>query len=91
MKRPDSQKMQQLRQELFDGIDSGNLSLGEATRKMRKSLGMTRREYAEKVLKISHDALQDVETGKGNPTLKTLQAVGKPFGLVIGFVRRPSF
>ena len=87
MKRPDKEKLQQLRQDLFEGIDSGTLSLGDATRRMRKTLGMNRRDYAEKVLKISHDALQAIETGKGNPTLKTLNIVGKPFGLKIGFVR----
>jgi hypothetical protein len=32
--------------------------------------------------------LQDVETGKGNPTLKTLKAIGAPWGLDIGFVRK---
>ena len=87
MKRPDPEKMKQLRADLFDQIDNGSLSLGEATRKMRKSLGMNRKDYAEQILKISHDALQAVETGKGNPTLKTLQAIGKPFGLKVGFIR----
>lgn len=88
MKRPDNAKIQQLRQELFEGIDNGTLSLGDATRRMRKTLGMNRRNYAENVLKISHDALQAIETGKGNPTLKTLNIVGKPFGLEIGFIRK---
>ncbi len=88
MKRPDKEKIQQLRQELFEGIDNGTLSLADATRRMRKTLGMNRRDYAEKVLKISHDALQAIETGKGNPTLKTLNIVGRPFGLEIGFVRK---
>ena len=86
MKRPDDLKIQQLRLELFDGINNGTLSIAEATRKMRKTLGMNRRDYAEKVLKISHDALQNVETEKGNPTLKTLRAIGKPFGLEVGFI-----
>lgn len=88
MKRPDPVKMRQLQEELFDGIDNGRLSLGDATRKMRRTLGMNRKDYAEKILHISHDALQDVETNKGNPTLKTLQAIGKPFGLKVGFMRQ---
>jgi DNA-binding XRE family transcriptional regulator len=88
MKRPDKESIKKMREELFEGIDNGNLTLGQATRRMRKTLGMNRRAYAEKVLKISHDALQDIETGKGNPTLKTLQKVGKPFGLDVGFVKK---
>jgi len=30
---------------------------------MRKTLGMNRRVCAEEILKISHDALQDIEQG----------------------------
>ena len=90
MKRPTDERVQELRQELFSRIDAGTISLGEATRLMRKTLGMNRREYAEKILRISHDALQDVETNKGNPTLKTLRTIAKPFGLEIGFVRKQS-
>ena len=88
MKRPDKEKMQQLREELFLGIDEGEFTLGEATRRMRKTLGMSRQEYAKQILKINHDTLRDIETEKGNPTLKTLQIIGKPFGLKVGFMRK---
>lgn len=88
MKRPDDQEIKRLRQELFDDIEAGKIGLAQATRKMRKILGMNRKDYAEKVLKIGFETLQDVETGKGNPTLKTLKAIGKPWGLDIGFVRK---
>jgi DNA-binding XRE family transcriptional regulator len=90
MKRPPREKVEALRQELFTRIDAGTISIGEATRLMRKTIGMNRKDYAEKILKISHDALQDVETGKGNPTLKTLKIIGKPFGLEISFVRQKT-
>jgi DNA-binding XRE family transcriptional regulator len=88
MKRPEDHEIKRLRQELFDDIEAGNIGLAEATRKMRRILGMNRKEYAEKVLKIGFETLQDVETGKGNPTLKTLRAIGAPWGLDIGFVRK---
>ena len=88
MKRPSEEEIRRLRQELFEEIEAGRLSLAEATRKMRKILGMNRRDYAEKVLKIGFETLQDVETGRGNPTLKTLRAIGAPFGLDVGFVRK---
>jgi DNA-binding XRE family transcriptional regulator len=88
MKRPDNKEVQRLRQELFDDIEAGRIGLADATRKMRKILGMNRKDYAEKILKISFETLQDVETGKGNPTLKTLKAIGAPWGLDIGFVRK---
>jgi len=88
MKRPDNESIKKMRRELFEGIDNGKLTIGQAARRMRKTLGMNRKTYAEQVLKITHDALQDIETGKGNPTLKTLRKVGKPFGLEVGFVRK---
>ena len=88
MKRPDDHEIKRLRQELFEDIEAGRIGLAEATRKMRKMLGMNRREYAEKVLKIGFETLQAVETGQGNPTLKTLRAIGAPFGLDVGFVRK---
>ncbi len=88
MKRPEDKELMELRQELFDQIEAGHLSLADATRKMRKILGMNRRDYATKILKIGFDTLQDVETGKGNPTLKTLKIIGAPFGLDVGFMRK---
>jgi DNA-binding XRE family transcriptional regulator len=88
MKRPSDNEIKRLRQELFDDIEAGRIGLADATRKMRKILGMNRREYAEKILKIGFETLQAVETGRGNPTLKTLRAIGAPFGLDIGFVRK---
>jgi putative transcriptional regulator len=88
LKRPDEKEIKRMRQELFDEIEEGRIDLAEATRKMRRTLGMNRREYAEKILKIGFETLQDVETGRGNPTLKTLRAIGAPFGLDVGFVRK---
>ncbi|MDF1579981.1 MAG: XRE family transcriptional regulator [Desulfuromonadales bacterium] len=88
MKRPDEKEIKRLRRELFDAIEEGRITLAEATRMMRKVLGMNRRDYAEKVLKIGFETLQAVETGQGNPTLKTLRTIGAPFGLDVGFVRK---
>jgi len=88
MKRLEGKELKEMRQKLFDGVEQGTLSLGEATRIMRRTVGMNRREYASRVVKVSHDALQAVETGTGNPTLKTLRAIGKPFGLDVGFEKR---
>ena len=73
---------------MFEQIEEGQISLADATRAMRKVLGMNRKDYAAKIVKIGFETLQDVETGRGNPTLKTLKAIGAPFGLDIGFVRK---
>jgi DNA-binding XRE family transcriptional regulator len=73
---------------LYADIQAGSLTLGEATRRMRKIVGMTQKDYAEKVLKIYPRVLMDIERDKGNPTLETLQKIAAPFGLVVGFVSK---
>lgn len=72
---------------LYEKIRAGKLSIGQATREMRKIVGLTQKEYAEKVLGIFPRVLLDIENDKGNPTLETLQKVAGPFGLRIGFVK----
>lgn len=73
---------------LYADIAAGTLTLGQATRRMRKIVGMTQTEYAEKVLKIYPRVLMEIERDKGNPTLETLQKIGAPFGLVVRFAAR---
>lgn len=88
MKRPSPEQTKKLRAELIDDVEAGRVDIGTATRKMRKILGMNRHEYAEKIAKVGFETLQAVETGKGNPTIKTLRAIGAPFGFDIGFIRK---
>ncbi len=72
---------------LFEKLASGAISLGDATKSMRKIVGLTQKDYAEKVLKIYPRVLMEIENDRGNPTLETLQKIAKPFGLKVGFVR----
>jgi DNA-binding XRE family transcriptional regulator len=55
---------------------------------MRKIVGLTQAEYAEKVLKIYPRVLLEIEKDRGNPTLETLEKIARPFGLKVGFVRK---
>lgn len=73
---------------LYEKIREGELTIGQATRMMRRITGLTQKEYAEKILGIFPRVLMDLEKDKGNPTLETLEKVAKPFGLIIGFVYR---
>ncbi|MEA3465319.1 MAG: helix-turn-helix transcriptional regulator [Thermodesulfobacteriota bacterium] len=87
MKRPSPEKIEQLRKELYEGIDAGTVDIPEASKLMRKILGMSRQTYAAKILRgVSFQTLQAVETRQGNPTLKTLEEIGKPFGLKVSFI-----
>ena len=57
---------------------------------MRLISGLTQVEYATRFARISPQALAQIEQGRGNPTADTLNKLGRPFGLQIGFVRRSS-
>ncbi len=74
------------KEQLYTDLAAGRLSIGQATRRMRKLVGMTQKDYAEKVLKIFPRVLLEVERDKGNPTLETLSKIARPFGLRVGFL-----
>ena len=74
-----------LREALYEDIRAGRLSLAEATRRMRKIVGMTQPEYA-RLIGIAPRVLMDIERGHGNPRLNTLEKLAKPFGLTVGFI-----
>jgi len=86
MKRPDPQEMARMKEELYLGLAKGDIDIREATRQMRKILGMTQKEYAKKVADISPRILSEFENGTGNPTLATLQKMASPFGLKVTFL-----
>ena len=72
---------------LYAGLEAGRLTLGQATRRMRRIVGLTQVEYAERVLKIYPRVLMEIEKDRGNPTLETLEKIARPFGLKVGLVR----
>lgn len=73
--------------EFLDLLAEGKLSIGQATKFMRKITGLTQQEYAKRALGIYPRVLMEIEADKGNPTLKTLQKIAKPFGLKVAFIR----
>ncbi|SEL14838.1 transcriptional regulator [Pseudoxanthomonas sp. GM95] len=85
----DAESFRQLRDALSEDIEAGRLDIPEAVRRMRNVTGMTQVEFAKK-LGIAELTLKQIERGKGNPTLATLQSLGKIFGLSVGFVKMPA-
>lgn len=78
----------ELREELYERVGLGTISLPDAVRMMRKIAGTTQIEYARSV-GISARVLIELERGIGNPTLKTLEKILAPFGLEVGVRRKP--
>lgn len=79
--------MRKEKEALYADLEAGKLTLGQAARRMRKIVGLTQVEYAERALKIYPRVLMEIERDRGNPTLETLEKIGRAFGLKVGFVR----
>ena len=86
MRRYSDQEMTAMKEKLYSDLAAGTIDIRDATRNMRKIIGMTQAEYARKVVKISPRILSDFERGVGNPTLDTLERIGRPFGLKVSFL-----
>lgn len=74
------------RQRFYSNIATQSWSSAESVKEMRKLTNLTQIEFAKK-LGIAPRIIIDIERGKGNPTVKTLQKIGKIFGLQPGFIR----
>jgi transcriptional regulator with XRE-family HTH domain len=91
MKRTAPKEMAGMKEALYLGLAQGDIGVREATRRMRKILGMSQKEYAQKVVGISPRILSEFENGSGNPTLATLEKIALPFGLKVTFLPPESW
>ena len=91
MKRPPAEEMARMKEALYHSLAQGNIGIREATRRMRKILGMNQKEFAQKVADISPRILSEFESGSGNPTLATLEKIALPFGLKVTFLPPESW
>lgn len=73
---------------LMEAINNNELTLGEAVRGMRKITGMSQKAYAERIVGIAPRILAEIERDSGNPTVETLNKIGRPFGFTVGFVAK---
>lgn len=78
-----------LRVELYERVKRGDVGLVEAVRMMRKIAGKTQAGYAT-LVGVSPRVLIDFERGVGNPTIKTLEKILRPFNLELTVRRRPA-
>ena len=86
MKRFTPAEMARMKEALYTDLARGEIDVREATRRMRKILGMNQKDYARKVAGISPRILSQFENGTGNPTLATLEKIASPFGLNVTFL-----
>lgn len=75
------------REAFYNAAIRGQLEVGQAVAAMRKISRLTQAEFAAH-RGISVQALRQIESGKGNPTVQTLDKIASIFGLQVGFVPR---
>jgi DNA-binding XRE family transcriptional regulator len=77
------------RAELQSKAEAAKLNFPNAVTEIRLALGLTQAEFA-KAFRMRQRVISDLENGRGNPSLKTLEKIGRPLGLTIGFVPKPK-
>jgi DNA-binding XRE family transcriptional regulator len=85
---PTAEQTTLAKQTLIVEIDRGELSMGQAVRRMRKITGKNQKDYARNIIGISPRVLAEIERDVANPTVDTLNKIGRPFGYAVGFVRK---
>ncbi|KAF1030022.1 MAG: hypothetical protein GAK40_00208 [Burkholderia plantarii] len=84
-KSPD--ELRALRLALPDRVAREQPDVAEAARWIREAIGLNQEAFA-RLVGLSKPLVARLERGEANPTLDTLNAIGKPFGLRIAFVPR---
>jgi DNA-binding XRE family transcriptional regulator len=86
-KHVDTNALRKLRAAFYDKIDANELTLFDAVKEMRKISNLTQPEFAN-FSGVSVKIIKDMESNKGNPTLKTLRQLGEFFGLDLAYTRK---
>ena len=86
LKPLDRDEQRARRDEVARKAEAGELVLPEGVREMRRALGMTQTRHAA-ANRLTRAPVIDLEAGRANPTLETLNRIGRPFGFRAGFIR----
>ncbi|WP_348640311.1 helix-turn-helix transcriptional regulator [Rhizobium sp. MHM7A] len=74
----------------MERAEAGALRYPFAVTEIRKTLGMTQEQFAD-LVRMTRRQIAEMERGEANPTLESMQKIGKIFGFTVGFVpKKPS-
>lgn len=73
-------------QDVEQQLNSGQIDFGEAIKRLRKEIAGLKQQDFAKLAGISLRTLAQIESGHGNPTIKTLNQLFQLFGLRVGVV-----
>lgn len=72
---------------ILEDLSDGTIEISEAVRRLRVEVTTLNQIRFARTCKISVRTLVHIEHGEGNQTLKSLNAVFRPFGLKMGVVK----
>ena len=81
-----NEEVTQAKQQLMDDIESGELILGQAVRRMLLITGKSQKDFAKTIIGIAQRVLAEIERGVAKPTIETLNKIGRLFGYKVSFV-----
>lgn len=87
--KPSREEIRAKRTEIAELARMGRLKLPDAIVAMRHALGMSQQQFAA-LFRLTRRQLAEIERGQANPTVETLERIGKPFGFRVGFVPSSS-
>jgi DNA-binding XRE family transcriptional regulator len=82
--RPTQEEFLARRSLLMADLALNRLTLAETIKRCRHCVGANQSDYA-KMTGVPVRIISSIEQGKGNPTLSTLERLGKPFKLGLAF------
>lgn len=89
MTRLTPEQQRSLRQDFDARARKGDLLVADAIREMRRILMMTQAEFGQ-AFRLTVRRISELENGRANPTVETLERLGRPFGMSVGFVPRKA-
>lgn len=83
-----NEEIHRRRRAASDRARRAELLLPNAVRELREALGLSRPDFSALITgsRLSARQLAEIETGKANPTARTLETIGRVFGFRLGFV-----
>ncbi|MHC2440226.1 helix-turn-helix domain-containing protein [Bradyrhizobium sp. USDA 4451] len=84
-RKPTREEIWDRRAAINEKARSAKLRLPEGIAEIRHALGLSQAEFA-KVFSLTTRQVSEMERGGANPTVATLERIGRVFGFQVGFV-----
>lgn len=88
-RKPSKEESQELRRRLAEKARAGRLRFPSAVVEIRRSFGMTQEEFG-RVVGLTKRKVAEIEAGAANPTMDTIEKIGRLFGFAVGFVPKAT-